>query len=111
MVTKAQLSKIMRLAWQFIKEQNFTKGEALKTAWLNFRLKAALKIAVVVFAYRKKDGTTRKAIGTLLYPHSEKPQAKAKQVAKYKYTSTLKNRRGGRLTNGIYYAWSFNATM
>lgn len=32
MVTKAQLSKIMRLAWQFIKEHNYTKGEALKTA-------------------------------------------------------------------------------
>lgn len=78
MVTKAQLSKIMRLAWQFIKEHNYTKGEALKTAWLNFRLKAALKIAVVVFAYRKKDGTTRKAIGTLLYPHSEKPQGESK---------------------------------
>lgn len=78
MVTKAQLSKIMHLAWQFIKEQNFTKGEALKTAWLNFRLKAALKIAVVVFAYKKKDGTTRKAIGTLLYPHSERPQGESK---------------------------------
>lgn len=82
MVTKAQLSKIMRLAWQFIKEHNFTKGEALKTTWLNFRLKAALKIAVVVFAYRKKDGTTRKAIGTLLYPHSERPQGESKASSK-----------------------------
>ena len=78
MTTKAQLSKIMILAWQFIKNNGYTKAEALKTAWLNFRLKEALKVTAVVFTYRKKDGTTRKAFGTLLYPHSEKPQSESK---------------------------------
>lgn len=32
---KIQLSEIMRMAWQFVKRNGFTKSEALKTAWLN----------------------------------------------------------------------------
>lgn len=40
---KNQLKEIMTLAWQFVKNNGFTMGEALKVAWMNFKLKAALK--------------------------------------------------------------------
>lgn len=75
---KNQLKEIMTLAWQFVKNNGFTMGEALKVAWMNFKLKAALKVKAVAFHFKKKDGTTRKAVGTLLYPHSEKPQNESK---------------------------------
>lgn len=61
---KNQLKEIMTLAWQFVKNNGFTMGEALKVAWMNFKLKAALKVKSVVFHFKKKDGTTRKAVGT-----------------------------------------------
>lgn len=62
---KNQLKEIMTLAWQFVKNNGFTMGEALKVAWMNFKLKAALKVKAVAFHFKKKDGTTRKAVGTL----------------------------------------------
>ena len=46
---KNQLKEIMTLAWRFVKNNGFTMGEALKVA----------------FHFKKKDGTTRKAVGTL----------------------------------------------
>lgn len=80
MTTKEQLSGIMSLAWQFIKNNGYTKAEALKTAWLNFKLKAALKVAAVVFTYRKQDGSTRRAIGTTHWPYTPKETSDKVQI-------------------------------
>lgn len=60
-----QLSEIMRMAWQFVKKNGFSMSEALKTAWMNIKLKAAMKERIVKFYFQKVDGSIREAYGTL----------------------------------------------
>lgn len=55
----------MRLAWQFVKRNGFTMSEALKTAWLNVKLKGKMSSKIVKFYYHKVDGSLREAYGTL----------------------------------------------
>lgn len=62
---KTQLKEIMNLAWQFIKRNGYSKSEALKAAWANIKLKAAMKTRIVKFFFQKVDGTIREAFGTL----------------------------------------------
>lgn len=62
---KNYLASIMRLAWQFVKRNGFTMSEALKAAWCNFKLKAAMKERIVKFYFQKVDGSLREAYGTL----------------------------------------------
>lgn len=59
------LKKVMRLAWQFIKRNGFTLSEALKEAWANIKLVAAMHKGIVKFYFQKVDGTIREAYGTL----------------------------------------------
>ncbi len=63
---KQTLTKVFTLAWQFVKRNGFTLSEALKTAWANVKLRTAMKTRIVKFYFRKVDGTTREAYGTLL---------------------------------------------
>ena len=53
------------MAWQFVKRNGFTMAEALKAAWLNFKLKAAMAVRIVKFYFQKVDGSIREAYGTL----------------------------------------------
>ena len=62
---KTQLSSIMRMAWTFVKKYGFSMSEALKTAWMNIKLKAAMKERIVRFYFQKVDGSLREAYGTL----------------------------------------------
>lgn len=55
----------MTLAWQFVKRNGFTMSEALKAAWANIKLKAAMKQRIVKFYFQKVDGSIREAYGTL----------------------------------------------
>lgn len=55
----------MQMAWQFIKRNGFTRAEALKAAWLNYKLKVAMAVRIVKFYFQKVDGTIREAYGTL----------------------------------------------
>ena len=55
----------MTLAWQFVKRNGFTMSEALKAAWANMKLKAAMKNRIVKFYFQKVDGSIREAYGTL----------------------------------------------
>lgn len=55
----------MKLAWQFVKRNGFTMAEALKAAWLNFKLKIAMAVRIVKFYFQKIDGSIREAYGTL----------------------------------------------
>lgn len=55
----------MKLAWQFVKRNGFTMAEALKAAWLNFKLKIAMAARIVKFYFQKIDGSIREAYGTL----------------------------------------------
>ena len=59
------LHDIMSLAWQFVKRNGFTMSEALKVAWDNMKLKAAMKQRIVKFYFQKVDGSIREAYGTL----------------------------------------------
>lgn len=63
---KAQdLHNIFKMAWDFVKRYGFTLSEALKTAWANIKFKKAASLRIVQFYFKKVDGTTRQAFGTL----------------------------------------------
>lgn len=62
---KADLRAIMQMAWQFVKRNGFTMSEALKAAWLNFKLRALMAARIVKFYFQKVDGSIREAYGTL----------------------------------------------
>lgn len=62
---KTRLRRVMSLAWQFVRTNGFTLSEALKKAWLNIKLRAALSVRIVKFYFQKVDGTIREAWGTL----------------------------------------------
>ena len=62
---KSDLRAIMQMAWQFVKRNGFTMAEALKAAWLNFKLKVAMAVRIVKFYFQKVDGSVREAYGTL----------------------------------------------
>lgn len=62
---REHLQKIMRQAWQMVKMNGYTMAEALRKAWLNFRLRAKMAVGIVKFYFAKIDGTMREAYGTL----------------------------------------------
>lgn len=77
---KNRLSEIMSLAWQFVRKNGYTFSEALKKAWLNIKLKAAMRQKIVKFYYQKVDGSIREAFGTLkesLLPMTQGTEKKA----------------------------------
>lgn len=65
MNTKSNLSNLMKLAWEFVKNNGLSMGEAMKLAWKNIKLRIKMATATVVFFFKKLDGTTRRAVGTL----------------------------------------------
>ena len=60
---KSQMKEVMSLAWQFVRKNGYSMSEALKCAWANLKLKAALKVKIVEFYFKKTDGTLRQAFG------------------------------------------------
>ena len=62
---RSQISEVMCLAWQMVKRNGYTMSEALKTAWTNIKLRAAMKERIVKFYFQKVDGSIREAYGTL----------------------------------------------
>ena len=65
MRTKEFLHEVMSLAWQFVRRNGFTMSEAMRVAWANMKLKAAMKNRIVKFYFKKVDGSMREAYGTL----------------------------------------------
>jgi hypothetical protein len=63
---KNTMREVMSLAWQFVRKNGYTLSEALKCAWANIKLKAALSKRVVKFYFQKVDGSLREAYGTLM---------------------------------------------
>jgi WYL_2, Sm-like SH3 beta-barrel fold len=58
--------ELFKAAWQMLKENLFTTfSEALKAAWNRFKLLAQLKKGIAYFSFKKADGSTRVAVGTL----------------------------------------------
>lgn len=62
---KQVLSNVMTAAWQFVKNNGYTMSEALKCAWRNIKLQAAMRTRIVKFHFQKIDGSIREAFGTL----------------------------------------------
>ena len=62
---KNQLKEVMLMAWTFVKRNGFTMSEALKCAWANMKLKAAMKQRIVKFYFTKVDGSVSEAYVTL----------------------------------------------
>lgn len=65
MRNKEFLHEVMSLAWQFVRRNGFTMSEAMRVAWANMKLKAAMKNRIVKFYFKKVDGSIREAYGTL----------------------------------------------
>lgn len=65
MNTKKILREIMQMAWSFVRQNGYTMSEALKTAWRNVKLRAAMHKRIVKFCFQKVDGSMRLAFGTL----------------------------------------------
>ena len=63
---KNKMREVMQLARQFVRKNGYSMSEALKAAWLNTKLKAALSKRVIKFYFQKVDGSLREAYGTLM---------------------------------------------
>ena len=91
---KNRMRAVMRLAWQMVKKNGYTKSEALKTAWLNMKLKASMKERIVKFYFQKVDGSIREAYGTLkesLLPPIKGAESRKKSDTLQVYFDTEKN--------------------
>ena len=55
----------MLQAWQFIRKNGMSLTDALKCAWANAKVKAAMHLRIVKFYFLKIDGSVREAYGTL----------------------------------------------
>lgn len=91
---KNQLSEIMKLAWQFVKKNGYSMAEALKCAWANMKLKAAMKDRIVKFYFQKVDGSVREAFGTLkesLLPPTNSTDSRKKSETVQAYFDTEKS--------------------
>ena len=63
---RSQMKEVMQMAWSFVRKNGYSMSEALKCAWANLKLKAALKECGDRCYFKKTDGTLRQAFGTLL---------------------------------------------
>lgn len=59
------LSRLMSEAWRLFKVTGEAFAECLKKAWQLYKLAKAMKNSIVEFYFKKVDGTTRQAFGTL----------------------------------------------
>ena len=90
-VFRSQISEVMRLAWQMVKRNGYSMSEALKTAWINIKLKAAMKERIVKFYFQKVDGSIREAYGTLkdsMLPDSKGTDSRKKSDTVQTYFDT-----------------------
>lgn len=93
-------SWVMTLSAFLQEEHNLDQREALKLAHATFSLLEELHLGIVEFVYRKEDGTTRKARGTL---------KKGISADFDKYVGrTKKTHRDNNNTEGIYTYWDLD---
>ena len=92
----------MNLAWQFVKMNGFTLSDALKRAWLNFKLRTRMAKGIVKFYFEKIDGTLREAYGTLaenLIPETQGSNRKPNPTVQSYYDSEKADWRCFKLAN------------
>jgi hypothetical protein len=82
-------SEIFKAAWQMLKDNLFTTfSDALKAAWNRFKLLAQLRKGVAYFSFKKSDGSTRLAVGTLRegnFNYDSKGNDKASKIGLIKF--------------------------
>lgn len=91
---KNKMREVMNLAWQMVKKNGYSMSEALKTAWLNIKLKAQMKERIVKFYFQKVDGSIREAYGTLkesLLPPTKGTENRKKSDTVQTYYDTEKS--------------------
>lgn len=89
-----QMKEVMSLAWSFVKRNGFSMSEALRVAWANLKLKAALKVKIVEFYFKKTDGTLRQAFGTLMSDRVPETKGTKKRLIIAKCTSIARKKNG-----------------
>lgn len=89
----------MHAAWRFVKEFGFTMAEAMKQAWMQFKLRAKMVKGVVEFVYMKKDGTVRLAHGTLVNVPAVKGIRQSSATCQTYYDMDAQDWRAYRLEN------------
>lgn len=60
-----QLRDIMLQAWSFVKRNGMSMADAMKVAWLNYKVRTAMASRIVKFYFIKVSGEIREAYGTL----------------------------------------------
>nr|DAE71469.1 MAG TPA: hypothetical protein [Caudoviricetes sp.] len=98
----SDLRDIMRIAWQLVRKNGFTMSEALKTAWLNFKLKMKMRYGIVKFYYQKISGEIREAYGTLradLMPQTKGADRKSNPTVQVYYDSEREGYRCFKIAN------------
>lgn len=98
----SDLRDIMRIAWQLVRKNGFTMSEALKTAWLNFKLKMKMRYGIVKFYYQKISGEIREAYGTLradLMPQTKGADRKPNPTVQVYYDSEREGYRCFKIAN------------
>ena len=98
----SDLRDIMRIAWQLVRKNGFTMSEALKTAWLNFKLKIKMRYGIVKFYYQKISGEIREAYGTLradLMPQTKGADRKSNPTVQVYYDSEREEYRCFKIAN------------
>ena len=101
-MTTSDLRDIMRIAWQLVRKNGFTMSEALKTAWLNFKLKMKMRYGIVKFYYQKISGEIREAYGTLradLMPQTKGADRKSNPTVQVYYDSECEGYRCFKIAN------------
>ena len=91
---KNKMREVMNLAWQMVKKNGYSMSEALKTAWMNIKLKASMKERIVKFYFQKVDGSIREAYGTLkesLLPPTNGADSRKKSETVQVYFDTEKS--------------------
>ena len=100
----SDLRDIMRIAWQLVRKNGFTMSEALKTAWLNFKLKMKMRYGIVKFYYQKISGEIREAYGTLradLMPQTKGADRKPNPTVQVYYDTEREEYRCFKIANLI----------
>lgn len=59
------MHEIMINAWIYVRQNGFSMSDALRQAWLNYKLHSAMVQRIVKFYFQKINGDIREAYGTL----------------------------------------------
>ena len=99
---REHLQKIMRQAWQMVKKNGYTMAEALRVAWLNFKLRCKMLQGIVKFYFTKVDGSIREAYGTLnpsRLPQTKQSERKANPTVQVYYDTEREEYRCFKVAN------------